>query len=53
LDQDNRDGFMRLLLQVVEACNATLIFVSHDQGLAEHFPVQLELSDLNRAGRAV
>lgn len=52
LDQDNRDTFMQLLLQTVTACDATLLFVSHDQTLAPHFSIHTQLAELNRAGRA-
>jgi len=52
LDQDNRDAFIQLLLQTVTACGATLLFVSHDQTLAPHFSLHMQLAELNRAGRA-
>lgn len=52
LDQDNRDAFIQLLLNTVNACGATLLFVSHDHTLAAHFPTQVQLSELNEAGRA-
>lgn len=51
LDQDNRDAFIQLLLNTVNACGATLLFVSHDHTLAAHFPTQVQLSELNQAGR--
>lgn len=53
LDQDNREAFMQLLLKTVDACGATLLFVSHDQTLAAHFSGHVQMAELNRAGRAV
>lgn len=53
LDQENRDAFMRLLLQTVDACEATLLFASHDQTLAEHFSHHLSMAQLNGAAGAV
>jgi len=46
LDTDNRDAFLELMQQQVAECNATLIFVSHDRGLAKHFTRQLAMHDL-------
>lgn len=43
LDADNRDRFLDLLFQEVEAQGCTLIFVSHDPELAERFSRTLEL----------
>lgn len=51
LDQDNRDAFIQLLLNTVNACGATLLFVSHDYSLAAHFPTQVQLAELNQVGR--
>ncbi len=44
LDADNRDRFMELLFQEVEAQGCTLIFVSHDPQLATSFSRTLELT---------
>ncbi|MGH1490197.1 MAG: ABC transporter ATP-binding protein [Acidimicrobiales bacterium] len=44
LDSDNRDRFLELLFQEVEAHGCTLIFVSHDQQLAGRFSRFIELS---------
>lgn len=52
LDQDNRDAFIHLLMTTLDHCGATLLFVSHDQTLANHFPIQLSMAELNQAGRA-
>lgn len=43
LDADNRDRFLDLLFQEVEAQGCTLVFVSHDPQLAERFSRTLEL----------
>lgn len=51
LDQDNRDAFIDLLMHTVDACGATLLFVSHDQTLAGHFPLQFSMAELNQVGR--
>ena len=48
LDTENRDAFMRLLLRVVKAQGASLVFVSHDLSLASYFETTLELSSINR-----
>ena len=45
LDADNRDRFLDLLFQEVEAQGCTLIFVSHDPQLAGRFEHQIELTE--------
>lgn len=37
LDQHNRDNFMSVLLSQLAEHNITLVFVSHDMSLAQHF----------------
>ena len=49
LDTNNRDAFIRLLLNVVAKEHASLIFVSHDLSLASYFDEVLELSNINLA----
>lgn len=49
LDEAHRDAFMHHVLTAVESAGSTLIFVSHDQGLASRFTHQLKLPDINRA----
>jgi putative ABC transport system ATP-binding protein len=49
LDADRREGFLRLLLRECREAGSSLLFVSHDRGLAENFPVRLELTELNEA----
>lgn len=50
LDTDLRQDFLRLLLRECAESGAGLLFVSHDQTLAEKFPRQLRLTELNTAG---
>ncbi len=45
LDADNRDRFLSLLFQEVEAQGCTLIFVSHDPELAGRFARSIELAE--------
>ena len=49
LDAGARDGFMDLLLAECAAGGSSLIFVSHDQALAQRFDHRLSLPELNRA----
>ncbi len=49
LDSDNRDRFMDLLFKETEEQGSTLIFVSHDQQIAERFPQVVNLMQLNQA----
>jgi putative ABC transport system ATP-binding protein len=51
LDSALRDGFMALLLQQCRDAGSTLVFVSHDERLAERFDSRLSLPDINRAPR--
>ena len=50
LDADRRAAFLRLLTRECERAQASLLFVSHDQSLAQSFPVQVTLADLNTPG---
>ncbi|MGF2687772.1 ABC transporter ATP-binding protein [Marinobacter sp. DUT-3] len=43
LDTDNRDRFIELLLTLAHRAGSSVIFVSHDQGLATHFDHELFL----------
>lgn len=49
LDAARRDAFMDLLLGECRAIGASLVFVSHDERLAERFDERLALAGLNRA----
>ncbi|MFC3094462.1 ABC transporter ATP-binding protein [Alteromonas sediminis] len=46
LDANARDGFMRMLMAMCDRNNATLIFVSHDEALREHFSLHVPVSSL-------
>ncbi len=46
LDSDSRDAFMQVLLAVAERAGSTLVFVSHDRSLADHFDRSLDLRAL-------
>ncbi|MDK8463001.1 ABC transporter ATP-binding protein [Marinobacter sp. SS13-12] len=52
LDSDNRDRFIELLLGLAEAKQSSVIFVSHDQSLAERFNHQIALTALDTLERA-
>lgn len=49
LDSDARDAFLDLLLGEVGRSGASLLFVSHDLGLAGHFDRTADIRALNRA----
>ena len=49
LDTDARTAFLGLLGEEITRSNATLVFVSHDSGLAGQFDRTIELGDINRA----
>ena len=51
LDAALRDGFMDLLLAECRAAGSTLVFVSHDERLADRFDTQLSLATINRAAQ--
>lgn len=53
LDADNRDAFMRVLLQEADAAGSTVVFVSHDQALAGYFQYQLDMGRLDDGVTAV
>jgi len=50
LDTELRASFVDLLMRECSAAGATLLFVSHDRGLADRFPRRLSLPEVNRAG---
>lgn len=50
LDQQNRDNFMSLLMPLVDNYKVTLLFVSHDMSLSQHFGRIEALSDINTSG---
>jgi putative ABC transport system ATP-binding protein len=48
LDSENRDNFLALLMKLINKRDMTLIFVSHDMALAEHFTRLDALSDITQ-----
>jgi len=48
LDHDNREAFIKLLMQEVSRNQATLIFVSHDPTLEPLFEQTIDLAKLNQ-----
>jgi putative ABC transport system ATP-binding protein len=53
LDEDRREAFLDVLLDACRANHAALVFVSHDQRIAERFGRRILLPDINRAVREV
>ncbi len=53
LDADARESFIKILFQECKAAGSTLIFVSHDANLGHYFDRTLDLTQLNKAYRAV
>ena len=51
LDTRSRNNFLELLFHQAEAQGSTILFVSHDPYIAEHFPKVLELGELNTAAQ--
>ena len=49
LDAPLRDSFMKVLLHECRSAGSTLVFVSHDQRLADRFDSQVSLAAINRA----
>lgn len=49
IDLDSRTAFLHLLFAEISRSGATLIFVSHDSGLAGQFDRTIELGQINRA----
>ncbi len=48
LDTNTRDGFLDLLFQEAEALGSTIIFVSHDPHIADHFSRVVDLQEINQ-----
>ena len=51
LDAGLRDAFMDLLLGACRAAGSTLVFVSHDERLAQRFDTQLSLMAINQTSQ--
>lgn len=52
LDADRQQGFLDLVQRECEQAAASLLFVSHDQRLAQRFTHRIALDEINRAGHA-
>jgi putative ABC transport system ATP-binding protein len=52
LDENARRSFMNLLFKEVADASATLLFVSHDVGLAADFDRRMAMSEINGTGGA-
>jgi putative ABC transport system ATP-binding protein len=52
LDAGHRQSFIRLVFEECEKALSTLIFVGHDRSLASLFDRTIQLTAINRAGRA-
>lgn len=53
LDADARDHFIKLLMSIREFSGCTIVFASHDHGLADFFDRKIELAAINRAAVSV
>ncbi|WP_395338489.1 ABC transporter ATP-binding protein [Ningiella sp. W23] len=49
LDASARDAFMKILMEICDEANTTLIFVSHDIALGDYFERKVDLANLNAA----
>jgi putative ABC transport system ATP-binding protein len=49
LDEDRREAFLDVLLAACETNRSALVFVSHDQRIAERFARHILLPEINRA----
>ncbi len=49
LDTDNRKRFLDLLFSQADKQNSTLVFVSHDKYIAQHFSRVIDVSEINQA----
>lgn len=51
LDSNRQQGFLDLIQQECRQTGASLVFVSHDQRLAERFDRRIALNDINRCAQ--
>ena len=49
LDSDSRDEFIELLLKCASVNQSSVVFVSHDAALADHFDKRVNINDINSA----
>lgn len=47
LDSDSRDRFLQLMFEAADTCNSSVVFVSHDRGLQNHFDRCMDIRDLS------
>ena len=52
LDSDRQQGFLDLIQHECEQTGASLVFVSHDQRLAQRFDRRIALNEINRCAHA-
>lgn len=52
LDSDNRETFMQHMLSMAAENDTTVIFVSHDRGLQDHFDRHLDIREFTGKGGA-
>ncbi|MEM8767018.1 MAG: ABC transporter ATP-binding protein [Pseudomonadota bacterium] len=52
LDQENRDNFMAVLMSLADADNTTLVCVSHDMSLSQHFNRIDAMDEISAGGTA-
>ncbi len=50
LDHSNRDAFLKLLLEALEATGSAMVFVSHDPTIGSYFDQHVAIAELNRVG---
>lgn len=53
LDHENRDSFLALLLEILDESNCSMVFVSHDPTIGQHFEHRMVLSEINLAVEGV
>lgn len=52
LDEANRNAFLKVLFELAEKNNTTLVFVSHDQTLASQFKRVVGIQSINKASKS-
>ena len=50
LDHSNRDAFLDLLVEVLDASGSAMVFVSHDPAVGERFDNRTAITEINNAG---
>lgn len=49
LDSDARDAFLKMLLATAQTQDSTIVFVSHDRALGDHFDNHIDIQTINKA----